>query len=128
MTYFNLNAITAPINTKEGLTHAVLQSVLNHAEATKNDRARMENRERGGCWNDEFIRSIGSRDWTLKREKMTEQTIGRVKRFYEEALAWLADEKHVQSVTVEVKKIGSSKLSRNVILTLNDGAKLKVTP
>lgn len=128
MNHFNLNAITAPISTKEGLTHAVLQSVLNHSESTENDRARMGNTERGGCWSNEFINGVGSRDWTLKREKMTNQNIGRAKRFYEEALAWLVDEQHVQAVSVYVFKLAPTQLGRTVTLTLNDGAKLEVTP
>ena len=77
MSHFTLNALTAPMTSIEGLTHAVLQSVLNHAESTQNDRARMENSERGGCWSDEFVHGVGSRDWTLKREKLTEQTMTR---------------------------------------------------
>ncbi|WP_375322748.1 phage GP46 family protein [Aliivibrio logei] len=126
MSYFTLNALTAPMTSIEGLTHAVLQSVLNHAESTQNDRARMENSERGGCWSDEFVHGVGSRDWTLKREKLTEQTMIRAKRFYEEALAWLVDEMHVKAVTVEVFKLTPKQLGRRVTLTLNDGANLEV--
>ncbi|AAW86518.1 phage protein [Aliivibrio fischeri ES114] len=128
MSHFNLNALTAPMNTKEGLTHAVLQSVLNHSESTANDRARMDSAERGGCWSDEFVHGVGSRDWTLKREKLTEQTAGRAKRFYEEALAWLVNENHVKTVTVNVVKLSATKLGRTVILTLNDGSKIEVKP
>lgn len=126
MSHFNLHALIAPMTDIEGLTHAVLQSVLNHAESTQNDRARMENSERGGCWSDEFVHGVGSRDWTLKREKLTEQTMIRAKRFYEEALAWLVDEMHVKAVTVEVFKLTPKQLGRRVTLTLNDGANLEV--
>lgn len=128
MSHFNLTALTAPMNTKDGLTHAVLQSVLNHALSTGNDRARMENTERGGCWSDEFINGVGSRDWTLKREKLTGQTMKRATRFYEDALAWLVNEKHVQAVTIDVFKSSPTTLSRKVILTLNNGVELEITP
>ena len=100
--------------------------MLNHAESTENDRARMENTERGGCWSDELINGVGSRDWTLKREKLTEQTIGRAKRFYEEALAWLVNERHVKAVTIDVFKLSPTKLGRKIVLTLNNGVKLEV--
>lgn len=126
MSHFTLNALTAPMTSIEGLTHAVLQSVLNHAESTQNDRVRMENSERGGCWSDEFVHGVGSRDWTLKREKLTEQTVIRAKRFYEEALAWLEEEMHVKAVAVEVFKLSPKQLGRRVILTLNDGANVEV--
>ena len=126
MSHFTLNALTAPMTSIEGLTHAVLQSVLNHAESTQNDRARMENSERGGCWSDEFVHGVGSRDWTLKREKLTEQTMTRAKRFYEETLAWLVDESYLKAVTVEVFTLSPKQLGRRVILTLNDGVNVEV--
>ncbi|GIC79486.1 phage GP46 family protein [Moritella sp. F3] len=128
MSHFNLTALTLPLTTNDGLIHAVLQSVLNHALSTGNDRARMENTERGGCWSDEFINGVGSRDWTLKREKLTEQTMKRATLFYEDALAWLVNEKHVQAVTIDVFKSSPTMLSRKVILTLNNGVKLEITP
>ena len=127
MSYFNLSALTAPMTTAEGLTHAVRQSVLNHGLSTANDCARMGSAERGGCWSDEFIMGTGSRDWTLKREKVTAQTIGLAKRFYEEALAWLVHDKHVKTITVDVFKLTPTTLGRNVVLTLNDDAKVEVT-
>ncbi len=126
MSHFNLHALTAPMTDIEGLTHAVLQSVLNHAKSTQNDRARMLSDELGGCWSDEFVHGVGSRDWTLKREKLTEQTRLRAKRFYEEALAWLVEEMHIKAVTVDVFLLSPKKLSRRVILTLNDGANVEV--
>ncbi|MFA1562576.1 phage GP46 family protein [Aliivibrio fischeri] len=126
MSYFNLNALTAPMTDIEGLIHAVLQSVLNHAKSTQNDRARMQSEELGGCWSDEFVHGVGSRDWTLKREKVTEQTRLRAKQFYEDALAWLVDESHVKAITIDVFIVSPKKLGRRVILTLNDGTTLRV--
>ncbi len=70
MSHFNLSALTTPMTEPEGLIHAVLQSILNHAKSTQNDRARMKTDERGGCWNEAYIAAIGSRDWTLSKEKI----------------------------------------------------------
>ncbi|MEI6896252.1 MAG: phage GP46 family protein [Psychromonas sp.] len=120
MIYFNFDALTAPLDTEAGLTHAVLQSVLNHADSTKNDRARMENDDLGGCWSDEFVEGVGSRDWTLQREKLTEQTLLSASRFYEEALQWLIDESVVKALSVSASKLSTNTLTRTVILTLND--------
>ncbi|MCE7576190.1 hypothetical protein VFES401_06005 [Aliivibrio fischeri] len=126
MSYFNLHALTAPINTKEGLTHAVLQSVFNHAKSTQNDRARMQNDELGGCWSDEFVHGVGSRDWTLKREKLTEQTRLRAKRFYEDALEWLVKDSHIKAVNIDVFILSPKKLGRRVTLTLNDDTTVEI--
>lgn len=68
--YFSLNALVEPMTTLEAVKHAALQSLLNHGPSTANDRARMENADRGGCWHDVFIRGVGSRSWTLEREKI----------------------------------------------------------
>ncbi|MUJ28004.1 hypothetical protein GNP73_08450 [Aliivibrio fischeri] len=126
MSYFNLDALPASITDVEGLTHAVLQSVLNQAPSTQNDRTRILSDEPGGCWYDEFVNGVGSRDWTLKREKLTEQTRLQAKRFYEHALAWLVEERHIKTFSVEVDKLTPKKLSRFVILTLNDGSTFEV--
>jgi len=126
MSYFNLSAITAPIDSSEGLKHAVLQSFFNCAESTENDRSRMGTDVRGGCWANEFILQPGSRYWTLKREKMTRQVVNQVKAFCENALKWLVDEGHIKSVLVNVIKINETTLSFNAVLTLNNGDTLKV--
>ena len=128
MSHFNLNALTAPITSKEGMTHAVLQSIHNHAESTQNDRARMNKNERGGNWSNALLSVVGSRDWTLKREKLTPQTLSLAKRFYEDALAWLVTTGHAKSVEVTVWKAKPDQMGRNVIITLTDGTKFEVTP
>ncbi|MGR6834745.1 phage GP46 family protein [Aliivibrio wodanis] len=126
MSHFNLSALTAPLTSVDGLTHAVLQSVLNHSASTQNDRARMKNDERGGCWSDDFVRGVGSRDWTLAREKNTPQTLIRTQRFYEDALTWLVDDGHVRSVRVDAVALTSTTIGRKVIITTNDGSTLDV--
>ncbi|OCH17004.1 phage GP46 family protein [Aliivibrio logei] len=126
MSHFNLSALTAPLTSVDGLTHAVLQSVLNHSESTQNDRARMENDERGGCWSDEFIRGVGSRDWTLIREKSTQQTLIRTQRFYEDALAWLVNDGYVNAVNVNATRLSPTTIGRKVTITTKDGSTLEV--
>lgn len=126
MNHFTLSALTAPMSSQDGLKHAVLQSILNHAESTKNDRARMNNHERGGVWFEQYITSVGSRDWTLQREKNTEQTAIRAKRFYEEALQWLVDGEYIAALKVDVQRLSDTTLARSVTLTLNDGSQFEV--
>jgi len=127
MSHFTLSALTAPIASLDGMTHAVLQSIHNHGESTQNDRTRMEADERGGSWSDERLAMVSSRDWTLRREKVTEQTLSLAKRFYDDALAWLITDGHAKTVSVSVWQAGPNLMGRNVVITLVDGTKFKVT-
>ncbi len=126
MSKFSLNAITAPLSSKTGLTHAIMQSILNHAESTQNDRARMGINERGGHWSNELLAMVGSRDWTLRREKLTSQTLNQAKRFYEDALAWLVNDGHAKTITVSVWEEEPNVMGRTVTVTVIDGTKFKV--
>lgn len=126
MSHFKLNSITEPINTKDGMTHAVLQSIYNHAESTKNDQARMSNSERGGVWSEELLSIVGSRDWTLKREKVTPQTLSLAKRFYEDALNWLIVQEHAKAVAVSVWEAKPNVMGRSIIITLTNGEEFEV--
>ncbi|CAH7324670.1 Phage protein [Vibrio chagasii] len=126
MSQFNLQALTAPLNSQEGMTHAVLQSVYNYAESTQNDRARMNSTERGGVWSQGWGEVVGSRDWTLKRTKLTDETLSVAKRFYEEALAWLINEGHASAIQVSVWREKPNQMGRNVMITLLDGSQFNV--
>lgn len=127
MNHFKLSALTAPISSKTGMTHAVLQSIYNHAESTQNDRARIGLNERGGVWYQEWVTLSGSRDWTLKREKLTAQTVSLARRFYEEALQWLVDDGYANTIEVSVWIDAPTQMGRHVIITLTDGEKFKVS-
>jgi phage gp46-like protein len=126
MSHFNLNALTQPISSREGMTHAVLQSVYNYAESTQNDRARMDDTKRGGTWGKELLDVVGSRDWTLKRAKLTDETLSLAKRFYEEALGWLISDGYAKTIEVTVWREKPNQMGRNVMITLTDGTKFDV--
>ena len=127
MKLFNLQALTTPLDTKEGLTHAILQSIHNHASSTSNDRARIDDDERGGYWAEAFIRFVGSRNWTLAREKITPQTLANVTRFYQDALSWLVSEGHVLSVDVNSFRSKANNIVNHIMVTLKDGTQFKVS-
>lgn len=127
MNHFNLNALTSPISSKEGMSHAVLQSVHNYAESTQNDRARMDSDERGGTWSNDVLNIVGSRDWTLKRDKITAQTITLAKRFYQSALQWLIDDGYAKKVDVTTWEEAPNVMGRNVTITLTNGTQFEVT-
>ena len=118
--HFSLNALTTPIDSIEGLRHAVLQSIYNCAPSTQNDKARMLSNERGGCWSDDYVLNVGSRHWTLKREKLTEQTTKRMKKIYLDALRWLVEQKHVKHIDVTIQKYDTNRVERHIIITLKN--------
>lgn len=126
MNHFQLSALTEPIDSKEGMAHAVRQSIYNYAESTQNDRARMESNQRGGSWSNELIEIVGSRDWTLKRAKLTDETLRLAKRFYREALTWLVEQGHAKAVEVTVWREKPNQMGRNVMITLADGSTFEV--
>lgn len=126
MNHFQLSALTEPISSRHGMTHAVLQSIYNHAESTQNDQARMESNERGGTWSNAFLDMVGARSWTLQRAKLTDETLSLAQRFYEEALAWLVNEGHAKSIVVTVWREKPNQMGRNVMITLSDGTTFDV--
>ncbi|WP_076589684.1 phage GP46 family protein [Vibrio ostreicida] len=126
MSHFKLNAVTESVDSRQGMTHAVLQSVYNYAESTQNDRARMGSNERGGTWSHELIEIVGSRDWTLKRAKLTDETLRFAQRFYEEALLWLIRDGHAKTIEVTVWREKPNRMGRNVMITLTDGSTFDV--
>ncbi|HAS63041.1 MAG TPA: hypothetical protein DCS35_11000 [Vibrio sp.] len=103
-----------------------MQSIHNHAESTANDQVRMGVMARGGCWGQELLNIVGSRDWTIEREKLTPQTLSLAKRFYEEALAWLINDGHAKAIEVLVWVDKPNQMGRNVTITLSDDSKFKV--
>ncbi len=126
MSRFSLKALTSPVSSQMGMTHAVLQSVYNHAESTQNDRSRMNTQERGGNWSDTYLMNVGSRDWTLRRDKVTSQTLSLTKRFYEEALNWLIEEGYASAISVTVWKENANTIGRCVMVTLLDETTFEV--
>ena len=124
MSYFELSALTDSLSSKNGLEHAVLQSLLNWAKAQKNDPLD-EGQDKQGWWADEFVRAVGCRDWTLARAKQTTDTLNRAKRYTTLALQWLLDEKIAFSVSVNAF-IEGERLIRVIDITLPDNSTTQV--
>lgn len=71
-------------------------------------------KDRRGWWADALnddADQIGSKLWTLKREKITQEILDRFKQYCEESLQWLIDDKIAQSVTVSVERAGLYQIS-----------------
>ena len=71
-------------------------------------------KDRRGWWADALNDDgdqIGSKLWTLKREKITQEIMDRFQQYCEESLQWLIDDKIAQSVTVSVERAGLFQIS-----------------
>ena len=71
-------------------------------------------RDRRGWWADALNEDddhIGSKLWTLKREKITPEILDRFKHFCEEALQWLINDRIAESVVVFVERSGLAQIS-----------------
>ncbi|WP_022940105.1 phage GP46 family protein [Psychromonas hadalis] len=125
MSHFQLSALTEPVSSENGLKHAVLQSLLNWEKAQNNDPLD-EDQDKQGWWASEFVQAVGCRDWTLARAKQTPDTLNRAKRYTEQALQWLIDEKVATQIDVNVSFKGD-RLNRVIEFTLVDNKKYQVT-
>jgi len=66
-----------------------------------------------GFWADA---GLGSKIWTLSREKIITVTIDKAKLYCEQALAWMVSEGHAESITVDVTRPSMSELSIKVTI------------
>lgn len=115
---FDLTALIEGIQTDQGLEHAVLQSLLNHAKAKANDPIH-DDQDHQGWWANEFVEGVGCRDWTLSRSKHTPETLQRAKLHTEIAIQWLIEQGYATEITVSTHFEGE-KLIRNIQIQLND--------
>lgn len=124
MSQFKLAALTAKLDTEEGIRHAVLQSILNWGKAQQNDPLEKDQSKRG-WWAEEFVSGIGNRDWTLSRQKQTKDTKTRAKHYTEQCVNWLLEEEHIRAinVTCHYKK---ERLNRLIVVTLLDGTTMEI--
>lgn len=59
----------------------------------------------GGWWGDTYRGyKIGSRLWTLRRRKATQDTLADAKKYIEEALQWMLDDGVATSIVVETTR------------------------
>lgn len=81
--------------------------------------------QRGGWWGDALAAvggdRIGSRLWTLQREKLTPLTAQRVKSAIEECLAWLIEDGAARRVAVATELQPPSRIAAQIELYRPDG-------
>lgn len=95
------------LTSDDGLDTAVILSLFTDRRAEADDT--VPGTDRRGWWADMFADGegdkIGSRLWLLVREKLTNDTVNRVRAYCEEALAWLVRDGVAKEVTVTAEII-----------------------
>lgn len=95
------------LSTDEGLQTAVTISLFTDRRVSAEELPQGET-DRRGHWGDvlnDDNDKIGSKLWTLEREKITPQLLEDFKTYCDEALQWFVDDEIAQSVTVTVERI-----------------------
>jgi phage gp46-like protein len=96
------------LTTDRGLQTAVLLSLFTDRRALDDDIPPSgDSTDRRGWWADEFAEVegdlIGSRIWLLDRSKAVNETALRLKEYALEALAWMLEDRVVESINVPVE-------------------------
>jgi phage gp46-like protein len=104
----DLSIIDLDLASDRGLETAVLLSLFTDRRAEADDTPPSgDPTDRRGWWADQFAAvegdRIGSRLWLLDRSKRTSETVQRAKEYAREALAWLIEDRVVESVAVTVE-------------------------
>lgn len=107
------------------LASAITISLFTWRRARSDDRLPEPDASRMGWWGDSFAAipgdRIGSHLWLLVREKITTETLNRVRDHAEEALAWLVEDKVAARVEVMVERQGLNTVALLVTVHRGDG-------
>ncbi|PCJ13796.1 MAG: hypothetical protein COB04_16035 [Gammaproteobacteria bacterium] len=105
--------VNGDLGMDDGLESAVLLSLLCDARVSVEELPHSED-DPGGFWGDFASEvegdSTGSKLRLLRREKLTNETATRAKKYCEEALQWLIDDKIASDVAVTTEIINSNLL------------------
>jgi phage gp46-like protein len=106
------------------LKTAVLISLFSDRRAEDDDALPDAAASKRGWWGDALGgvgagRRIGSRLWLLSREKQLQEVVNRAREYCEEALAWLVEDKVVQSVTAEAEIVKTGLLGIRIVFDRN---------
>lgn len=106
--YLDIKIGETDIEADEGLETAVLLSLFTDQRVTVEELPTFETDQRG-WWGDLLSDitddKIGSKLWTLKREKTTTETLQRFIDFTREALQWMIDDGVADDVLVDAEYI-----------------------
>lgn len=89
------------------LNNAITISLFTDARASDDDTLPDDGTDKRGYWGDMDLdagESLGSKLWLLKRSKITQDTLNLMHDYIVNALQWLIDDGHLQSVQVQVER------------------------
>lgn len=105
------------------LENAVTISLFTDARVTADELPDGEIDQRG-YWGDFELpegESLGSKLWTLKRRKVTQDVINLARDYCAEALGWMVDAEHLQAVNVTAERTGTFTIGFLINCQLPDG-------
>ncbi|MGH1429749.1 MAG: phage GP46 family protein [Neptuniibacter sp.] len=105
------------------LQNAVVISLFTDARCEPDELPQGETDQRGyyGDFELQEGESLGSKLWTLKREKVTQNTINRARTYATEALEWLLED-HLQNIKVTAERGGLQQINLLIQCQLKDGS------
>ncbi|WP_420555173.1 phage GP46 family protein [Neptuniibacter marinus] len=110
------------------LENAVVISLFTDARCELDELPQGETDQRG-YWGDIDLpesESLGSKLWTLKREKVIPKTINRARDYATEALQWLLEDDYLQSIKVESSRGDTYRIDLLIQCKLKDGSWVKL--
>ena len=100
---FDLNISNGDLEGDNGLETAVAISIFTDKRVTDEELPQLETKKRG-WWGDMYPEvdqdQIGSRLWTLEREKRTNETLRKSEDYTREALAWMLEDVVADAIDV----------------------------
>jgi len=97
-----------------GLAPAIMVSLFSDRRRPEDERASSEMR---GWWPDTEEDRHGSLLWLLQREKITNETLTKVRSWVEDALQWMLEDSIAESISVHVERDGVERVQVGVQLT-----------
>lgn len=117
---FDFSVSSGELAMDEGLKTAVIISLFSDARASDTDLAPGVT-DKAGWWGDEFLADqddkLGSKLWTLAREKRTATLLTRAEEFSKQALQWLVDDEVALSVDVSASFTDEGYLALDIKIT-----------
>jgi phage gp46-like protein len=125
--HFGLSVAAGDLSTTQGIETAVLYALFTDARIDV-DELRDGETYRGGHWADQLLgESEGSKLWTLKREKQTQDTLNRAVAYAKEALQHLIDDGIATRIDVSASWPITGWLALSIVIWLGDDVVYEAT-
>lgn len=125
---FDINVKNGDLESDGGLQTAVTISLFTERRVTDEQLPELAESKKG-WWGDMFPDidqdKIGSRLWTLEREKRTTETLRRYEDYSKEALKWLIDDGVASTISVAAAYDANGFLQGDIIILKPDGTETR---